>query len=361
MFSITADVDIEKEEKVLEDTIGNNEQDKKEIRKKMVELFNSNPELDKGNKNLPIKLICPRFKNHYIFNKKEVDALIKSIREEGLWNPLIVINIEDYLNKEVNPDISKEERDYYEYMQNVYGCEYFISSGHKRFRAILSNLMNTYVDSDKKIIDFYEKVKSGEIKIGLNDKRYFVDCIVGNPYSMAEDNISKGTNGLSRTLTAFEHVVNAVDSMAKEKGLTEDQVDVITASQIQEHISKKFGIDIELKTIKNNWGYARKIKDKDILELIYKGQINVGQMKILTPIYDKVVSAKEVKSALIKDAKAGHLDMNAIKEKVKPSKKKAGRTATVKISKAEVLDILNQIKMKTIKVDDAIKMIERRK
>lgn len=363
MFDIPIDTP---NKKTLEDTIGNNEQDKAEIKKQMTNLFGvgeNKPSIQSSGKTkqLAIKLICPRYKNLYIFSKPEVEALRKSIKESGLIEPITVINIDQYLDPKVNDNLSQSELDYYNNMKAEYGCEYFISSGHKRYRAVLSNLLNTYIDSDKEIFKFYKDIKSGKINISVDDKRYFIDCIVGNPNALAEDKISKRTNGLARTLTAFERVANAVDSIARIKKLNDSQINAIKTDEIQKFIKETDGVDIDYKTIANNWGCVKKVRDTDILELVSKGQIAMRDIKALSPIYDKVIANDDIKKTLIKDAKSGCLDMTKIKEMVKPSKGRPKKQKTITLSKAEVLDILHQIKLRTLKIDDAITRVEKLK
>ena len=77
---------------------------------------------------LPLNKICSRYENMYINDLEHNRRLRESIERIGQITPISVIPISEKKYK------TKREEEYYKSMQDL-GCEYFISSGHRRFRA----------------------------------------------------------------------------------------------------------------------------------------------------------------------------------------------------------------------------------
>ena len=80
----------------------------------------------------PLNQICVRFQNKYINNIDKHKALKESIRANGLIEPIVIVDIDEYINTCDN----EQEKEYLSLMKEK-GCLYFISSGHRRFKHML--------------------------------------------------------------------------------------------------------------------------------------------------------------------------------------------------------------------------------
>ena len=82
----------------------------------------------------PLNEICSRYNNKYINNSDKAKSLEQSIRENGLIEPIVIVDIDDYLSRSIaTPDEEK-----YLLGKKKIGVKYFISSGHRRFKAYVS-------------------------------------------------------------------------------------------------------------------------------------------------------------------------------------------------------------------------------
>ena len=116
----------------------------------------SKKQLDKTERqSIALKFICQRYKNNYSYNKNEELALAKKIEKEGQLQPIIVLDIQKFLDSN---SLSEEESKYYQNMQKL-GCKYFITSGHRRFRACLSNAIGKPILKDEDVYKFYNCTK----------------------------------------------------------------------------------------------------------------------------------------------------------------------------------------------------------
>ena len=131
---------------------------------------------EESSKNINVNLICPRFENAYIVDPSKSDSLRKSIKKNGLIQPINVIDIfryieesgygpsyvgcdktDEYLDRciEYKNNLSEEEREkleinpeYRDLMENLdRHIRYIISSGHRRFYAYISLLLNKPINN----------------------------------------------------------------------------------------------------------------------------------------------------------------------------------------------------------------------
>lgn len=168
----------------------------------------------------PLNEICGRYNNKYINNSDKAKSLEQSIRENGLIEPIVIVDIDDYLSR--NGATQDEEK--YLLDKKKIGVKYFISSGHRRFKAYVSialgrdvltneELDNFYGDF-KKIYDEYLDEKEYALINGeeLPDGKWFkIPSKVTKLDESNENAIYNDSNTTQRELTAFELVVNVID------------------------------------------------------------------------------------------------------------------------------------------------------
>ena len=200
---------------------------------------------------IPVNKISLRFENKFIVKEETLKPLIKSIEENGLIEPIVVCRMEDYLvakglidkgtpldmfiplsekidsaiqknsNSKTANEISLLEK-YKELADS--GFEYFISSGHRRFKAYISILTGKTIVSDQDWENIYEeKLKNPSIKISADNYFRIPSYIVteeelsGNK----ETSIYADSNTTQRELTSFEVVINVIDEMHKNNAWEE--------------------------------------------------------------------------------------------------------------------------------------------
>ena len=91
-------------------------------------------------------------------------------------------------------------------------------------------------------------------------------------------------------------------------------------------------------------------KDERYLEAIYNGRLTNKDAKVLKTIFNKIDKDK-----VINEINNKNFDVNALKKSL--TKKTKGRPKSRTYSKAEVLDLLNKIKIKELSVDEAMEAI----
>ena len=85
--------------------------------------------------NIALDKICFRAINKYINSQDEAKSILNSIKKEGLIEPITVNEISSFLECDDVNLLPTKEREYYLEKQKE-GFEYFITTGHRRFRAV---------------------------------------------------------------------------------------------------------------------------------------------------------------------------------------------------------------------------------
>ena len=178
---------------------------------------------------IPLNLICERYKNRFIINPKKNNELKESIKSIGLREPLNVVMISNYVPRD------DEEKAYLETMKG-YGCKYFVSSGHRRFRALVSNAIGKDINKRSDLIDFYIQIndlkKEGKdpymvLSEKSTDDNWFAKCIVVDSFRNEEKERRSyaDTNTTGRAgSTTFELVGLAIDNLVIDKGQAETEL-----------------------------------------------------------------------------------------------------------------------------------------
>lgn len=180
--------------------------------------------------------ICVRFQNKYINNIDKHRSLKESIRANGLIEPIVVVEIDEYLPSSDN----EEERLYLKEMQRK-GCEYFISSGHRRFKAYASLCLSRdiYTDEDLDVLyseEFAKILREKESEV-INVNNLFDDTpdwttIPCKIVSLENESaIYNDSNTTQREITAFEIVDNAIDEM-KQNGTWMSMVEFVKCNRV---------------------------------------------------------------------------------------------------------------------------------
>ncbi len=294
---------------------------------------------------IPLYQICSRYENMYINSTKNNKRLRNTIEKSGLITPIAVIPIDKY-----KPN-SKDEKAYLEQMKN-YGCLYFISSGHRRFRACVSIALGKDIESKKDLEDFYKYVQENrpydrfdafsEEEVDDQNK-WYVDCVIVDKELEKENQIYNDTNLTARATTTFELLINSLDEMKKE-GIT-----WTTNADIQAYIKSKRGVDISLQTIKNLMIIINN-SDAELLDVIFEGKITVKQAKDLISSYRNM--SEEDKKDVIKEIWEGAFDIKKYKEKRSQARRETW-------SSADVEELLLRIKMKEISIEEALKLVRK--
>ncbi len=173
---------------------------------------------------IPINQICCRSVNKYVDKQDVAESLKNSIKKLGLIEPIIVIEIASYKKK-----LSEEDQDYaYLTRMEEKGCRYFISSGHRRFKAFISIALKRdmypgnqidYLYSDevkKKIQEFYFERENGFPDGGKPEYRFYeIPCKVEKKLIENENEFYNQSNSTQRELTNYEVIINAIDSLEK--------------------------------------------------------------------------------------------------------------------------------------------------
>ncbi len=232
---------------------------------------------------IPVNKISLRFENKFIVKEETLKPLIKSIEENGLIEPIVVCRMEDYLvakglidkgtpldmfiplsekidsaiqknsNSKTANEISLLEK-YKELADS--GFEYFISSGHRRFKAYISILTGETIVSDQDWENAFEKkLKEPEAKI--SDNNYFrIPSYIVTEEELSgdkENSIYADSNTTQRELTSFEVVINVIDEMHKNDAWEEMN------QKITKKIFKKY-IPSEEENLQKNVTFNKWVK-----------------------------------------------------------------------------------------------------
>ena len=295
---------------------------------------------------LPLNKICSRYENMYINDLEHNKRLRESIERIGQITPISVISIKEKKYK------SQAEEEYYKSMLDL-GCEYFISSGHRRFRACLSIAVGRDIESKQDIMDFYKKAKEEKIYESFKnkiikteeeekeEKKWYIDCVIVSAENEKEQDIYNDTNLTARNTTTFELIINSVEEMINLGNKKPNWID------IQEYIENKRGVTVNNKTISNTLTIYRN-SDPDLLETILEGKLSIRDANILAPAYKEMSRAERKET--VKNIWEGKFNSKKFKKKVE--KKKA-----IKWTNAKVEDLLSRIKMNVLTIDEAIDIV----
>lgn len=216
---------------------------------------------------IPVNEICLRFENKYIINSDKANALKESIKKVGLIEPISVVNIDSFLQSSAAQD--DETCSYLKEMKSK-GFKYFVSSGHRRFKAFISLLTETDINTDQDwknnieyINDIYIKLnqeKTEAFAKGVTENRLAkyltIPCIIEK--DVVNENIKyNDSNTTQRELTAFEITVNIIDELKKDgtyedimKEAVKSVVDSLTERSINDRITqliRKGCVSIEMQ------------------------------------------------------------------------------------------------------------------
>ena len=169
---------------------------------------------------IPINQICCRSVNMYVDKQDAVESLKNSIKKLGLIEPIIVIEIEEYKKK--IKGIHEDEIEYLTKMEEK-GCKYFISSGHRRFKAYISlalkrdmypgnQMDHLYSEETKKAIDRYYDERSMGYPDGFKPEYQFyeIPCKIEKKLIENEDSFYNQSNTTQRELTNYEVIINSI-------------------------------------------------------------------------------------------------------------------------------------------------------
>lgn len=344
--------------------------------------------------------ICVRFQNKYINNIDKHRSLKESIRVNGLIEPIVVVDIDEYLTTCSN----KEEADYLSEMKKN-GCEYFISSGHRRFKAYTSLCLkrDIYTDEDLKVLysDEFKKILNEKDNEVVNIDNLFDDTpdwttIPCKIISLEnETSIYNDSNTTQREITAFEIIDNAMDEM-KQNGtwlsMIEDvktnRIDSMTDRAVKDNIKKlkQSGMRIECgDKIEDQRAYLKTLDvemipgtdsyiNKRVADYILQNkQRNVSASavnytrrilstfsdKLIRKVYDGFLSFREAQKIL---DNYSEIDENEIIQRIDKGtfdiKEIEQSKRRIRFSERQLIEYLYDIKNGQMTVDEVIKIIE---
>ena len=218
---------------------------------------------------IPINQICCRSVNMYVDKQDAAESLKKSIEKLGLIEPIIVIEISSY--KEKLTDERKEEIDYLTRMEEK-GCRYFISSGHRRFKAFISIALNRDMypgnqidhlyseETAKAINEFYDERLNGFPNGFKKEYRfYLIPCKIEKKLIENEDEFYNQSNTTQRELTNYEVIINTLYQLERSGKLDEYEerakqtvVDGLSSRMLSEWINnfvKKGSLDRKVVSV----------------------------------------------------------------------------------------------------------------
>lgn len=339
---------------------------------------------------LPLNEICLRAVNKYINDYDEARSLKDSIEKDGLIEPITVNEIATFLkSKDINA-LPKEEKEYYESRLNQ-GFKYFVTTGHRRFRAYCSLAIGKDVHTDEDVENFYHafnevlvesRKAEMEGRFGDINKYCSIKCFIAKDNVTQENARYNRSNLDQRRIQDFEIVDNIIDEMtsngrldamleenkiAKIKSMSDRAIkdtlnrmapektystidearnylleldaslfpgyqstcNLIISDYIKETKSKK----ISVSSIKQ----ARRVLttlNRNYIKLIYEGHLPYKTSIDLLTIYDKID-----KDEIYKQIKNGTFDIRKEKDKYIEKLPK-----TVSISSSELIEDIVAVK-----------------
>ena len=283
---------------------------------------------------LSINLICPRFENSYIVDPSKSESLRKSIKENGLIQPINVIDIFDYMEANgygPNPSgcdntdeyldrcikfrngLSEEEQErlnnseeYIDLMENLEKhIHYIISSGHRRFYAYVSLLLGRPINNRTEWKEAYPEIR----KVARSDSEWKKIPVIMIDSTDKEYAVYNDSNTTQRELTSFEIVVNTIDEMKKNgewekicKDTVSEVVDGLSDKAVYNLVQKLKKTDQyreELAEAENGNIEIKTVLKKLPVECVPKTEVVLNK-KIADYIYEnkqRTVNDKTVKSA----------------------------------------------------------------
>lgn len=305
--------------------------------------------------------ICARFKNDYIIDPERTKVLINSIEKEGLLQPIVLMNIKDYINtNKLLPD----EISYYQEKLHK-GFDFFIVAGHRRFRAYASLLSNAIIETNEQLEQFYTDIKDPNTELGLKftvsigkkteEKWVNILAIVANPENIDEVLAYLHSNITARVPSQYEIVTSVIDQL-KRNGDLDETLELYRKSSrdtivvlLMRYIKDMYAIEIPKSRI-SNYLRINQVIDPDIIQFIFDGKLSIKEIEKILPIYDKLKSDNKIEE---------------IYNEINDSKFKASKWLEIykneeisKNKKIDTLDLLYQIKNNIINIDDAIEMVQ---
>lgn len=375
-----------------------------------------------GNKSeIVLNKICLRESNKYTFDFKEFESLKNSIKELGLFSPITVNEIDNFLNLvrteyKFNsttytfgsklPDDVKDAYDFYSKKKNE-GFDYFITTGHRRFKAYCSLAIGEDVKTMDDVNAFYSKfdkvLAEEKAKLDAGDfthrnKFCSIKCFIVNDSIQSERDRYNSANIHQRATKEYEIIINMIDDI-KARGLWNEFIEQNKAKRIDSMTDRaafdtlkrlnlyknniKSGDDaksilrnvsaedlpgfkadlnnsiadyIEANSGKHytaaNINIVRQLVDKidgRIIDLVFDGHLDYKKMREMDVYYDKLVKDYSVED-ICKMIKNGEFDHKAMKAKYsskKPKPKKIG------LSDRDWIKLFTDLHDGKITIDDA--------
>lgn len=349
--------------------------------------------------NLPLNEICVRAVNKYINDYNEALSMKQTIEKDGLIEPITVNEISNFLNSSDINELSEFEKKYYE-EQLKKGFKYFITTGHRRFKAYCSLAIGYDVHDDKDLEKFYKDFKKilEESNKALEagdyskmNKYCSIKCFVANDTVKQERERYNRSNLDQRRIQDFEIVDNILDEM-KNNGELErlkenfkaNKINNMNERSIKDNVSKllpnytyatleeaknelikldasefagyqkemnegisKYIFDTKHKNISSSGvKFARGILntfEKRFVELIYEGKLGYKNAITLLSFYSKVENKDELYEKIL----SGKINWN--KEKEKYIEKKISKTT---ISNSDLLSYIQAVKNGKLTIDE---------
>lgn len=311
---------------------GSVSQDKREIEKAITNLMKGYTKIQYTK--IPLNEICVRHKNYYIDDVKTFKALVADIKNNGLQQPIVIVSISDYLQ-----EIDEKSEEYaYLSKQKSRGIKYFISSGHRRYKAYVALYLGKTSISQKDMETMYANF--GALEFGYNEMFSDIICDILSK-ERNENSVYNGTNLTSRSITNFEFVVSYFEN---------HKVDTIERgylNKVHDYIYETYGNSISVSTISDYVRIFTSFNSK-LLGYIFDGRLSIRNAQKLLPIYSKI----ENNPNIYKEIESGKFNVDKYKEK-------KNKKRTVTYSTSDVLEILYKIKRNPKDIDKYISQFKK--
>lgn len=368
-------------------------------------------ETTKPIKLLPVDEICPRFENKYLANEDKSKSLKESIKNVGLIEPINVVQISEYISYIESKSIKErdEEVKYLEQMERK-GVKYFVSTGHRRFKAYVSILLGKDVITDSDWENNYEeiKIKCEDIKkkslqtlltgesLDVEDKWITIPSIIINGFEK-EKVLYNDSNTTQRELTGFEIIVNSIDEIKRSgewdnivEKVIEERVSEMTDRKVREKINNLIkanlienptdstisnlrktllsvpskyiqGTDSKLNELIVNYIKENKQRNVSVSNVNYTRKIlDRFDKEMIQYIFDGLLSFKDAKVIL---SKYDEVDIDSIKKEIRNKNFKVEKIEssqkTIKYTSRQLIDLIYDIRNGKKTVEEVIKLIEK--
>lgn len=368
-------------------------------------------ETTKPIKLLPVDEICPRFENKYLANEDKSKSLKESIKNVGLIEPINVVQISEYISYIESKSIKErdEEVKYLEQMERK-GVKYFVSTGHRRFKAYVSILLGKDVITDSDWENNYEeiKIKCEDIKkkslqtlltgesLDVEDKWITIPSIIINGFEK-EKVLYNDSNTTQRELTGFEIIVNSIDEIKRSgewdnivEKVIEERVSEMTDRKVREKINNLIkanlienptdstisnlrktllsvpskyiqGTDSKLNELIVNYIKENKQRNVSVSNVNYTRKIlDRFDKEMIQYIFDGLLSFKDAKVIL---SKYDEVDIDSIKKEIRNKNFKVEKIEssqkTIQYTSRQLIDLIYDIRNGKKTVEEVIKLIEK--